>query len=219
MDGSEGNYLKEICTHENVTTLTARITESLLETEAKCLAYREQFTAFRYLWATDPNIYFSEFLAEAWIHPGLTESKDESEDAPKLKRSLSFMEDTEPSADVETLRYPNLTKFDEKIRHFRNIQNDVADLRHSVDIDFLRINSQPIKQALSTWVTKWVYLFTQYLQDHVTNRLKEFDDFVEQVNKGMNETIPEGKVNSVFLFCSYIKYHYLKLMYRPQREA
>jgi hypothetical protein len=40
----------------------------------------------------------------------------------------------------------------------------VAGLKHVNDIDFLHVNAQPVKQAISTWVAKWIYLFTQYLQ-------------------------------------------------------
>ena len=37
----------------------------------------------------------------------------------------------------------------------------------SASIGYIKIDAKPIKQALSTWVTKWIYLYTRYLQDKV----------------------------------------------------
>jgi hypothetical protein len=40
---------------------------------------------------------------------------------------------------------------------------------------------QPIKRAISTWVTKWLYMHTQYLQDFVGGRLSELNDLLHEV--------------------------------------
>lgn len=32
---------------------------------------------------------------------------------------------------------------------------------------YLRLDARPTKQAIITWVTKWTYLFTSYLQSKV----------------------------------------------------
>jgi hypothetical protein len=47
----------------------------------------------------------------------------------------------------------------------------VAGLKHVTDLDFVHVNAQPIKQAIATWVAKWIYLFTQYLQVRRTGGL------------------------------------------------
>ncbi len=31
-------------------------------------------------------------------------------------------------------------------------------------IGYVKVNAKPLRQALSTWASKWVYLFTHYLQ-------------------------------------------------------
>jgi dynein heavy chain len=40
-------------------------------------------------------------------------------------------------------------------------------------MDFLRVNGQPIKQAMSTWVTKWMYIYTGYIQRHIAGEVSE----------------------------------------------
>jgi hypothetical protein len=33
-----------------------------------------------------------------------------------------------------------------------------------LDIEFVRVDAQPAKQAISTWCTKWLFTFTHHLQ-------------------------------------------------------
>lgn len=48
----------------------------------------------------------------------------------------------------------HLAKFDEKIHFYLGVQSDIAALRHSQDVGFVRVNAQPIKQAIR-WVAHW----------------------------------------------------------------
>jgi len=61
----------------------------------------------------------------------------------------------------------NLEMFDEQITKYRSVQGQLDELKSPMDLGWLRVNSQPIKQAMTTWVTKWVYMFTEYLYEHV----------------------------------------------------
>lgn len=42
----------------------------------------------------------------------------------------------------------DLAKFDEKLHLYLGVQSEVASLRHSQDVGFVRVNAQPIKQAI-----------------------------------------------------------------------
>lgn len=87
--------------------------------------------------------------------------------------------------DEKVLRMLNLAKFDEKIHHYLGIQSEVASLRHTQDVGFVRVNAQPMKQAISTWVTKWIYLFAQSLQDYVSSSLERMYSFISYTQKGL----------------------------------
>jgi len=43
----------------------------------------------------------------------------------------------------------------------------VAALPGSANIGWVRVSAKPLKQALATWASKWVYVFTKYLQGKV----------------------------------------------------
>jgi dynein heavy chain len=45
-------------------------------------------------------------------------------------------------------------------------------------IGWIKIDAKPIKQALSTWVTKWVFLYTQYLTNKVNHSMTELYEFM-----------------------------------------
>lgn len=49
----------------------------------------------------------------------------------------------------------------------RAIGAEIAALPSSASLGWLRVSSKPLKQALATWASKWIYLFTKYLQDKV----------------------------------------------------
>ena len=91
------------------------------EKEAKCEEFRKMYVEFEYLWCTDLNKYFKEFLSKSWI-----QNLDDNGE-PQGKKRL------------------NLDRFDEEIKRFRDVQATVGALHSSTDIDFLRINSQPIQ--------------------------------------------------------------------------
>ena len=46
-------------------------------------------------------------------------------------------------------------------------------------IGWLRVSAKPLKQALATVASKWVYLFTRHLQDRVTGAVTELGAFMD----------------------------------------
>lgn len=52
------------------------------------------------------------------------------------------------------------------------LQDEIAALPATAVAGFLKVDARPLKQALSTWVTKWIYVFTLYLQNKVREGLR-----------------------------------------------
>lgn len=82
---------------------------------------------------------------------------------------------------------PPLDKFDAEIARYKAAQNEVAALPTGQVIGWLRVDAKPMKQALSTWVTKWVFLYTHYLFDKVVSGMAELYDFVGRANKTLEK--------------------------------
>ena len=135
--------------------MVAMINDNFVTIEEEAMVFREQFQEYSYLWLTDLNASFETFLETAW------EEVLDDDGEPTGRRRLA------------------LETFDAEIIKYREKQTEVAELAHTSDVIALRINSQPIKQALSTWATKWIYLYTQYLQEHVEDQLNEIHSFMQ----------------------------------------
>ena len=43
----------------------------------------------------------------------------------------------------------------------------------------MQVDAKPLKSSLSTWASKWVYLFTHYLEDKVINSMTELYAFMD----------------------------------------
>ena len=72
---------------------------------------------------------------------------------------------------------PPLELFDAEIAKYKKTQEEIAQLHATCVVGWIKIDAKPIKQALATWVTKWVFLFTQYLSNKLTDSMRELYAF------------------------------------------
>ncbi|RAW32452.1 Dynein beta chain, flagellar outer arm, partial [Phytophthora cactorum] len=203
LDSSEGSYLKEMRENMQIQLLIADISSFLDQNQKACAAFRHALTKYEYLWTTDLPQMFQTFLSSAWSPYPYTEDQGSrgrivyadslpSATSPTLKSEKSTSKATIAAGSAMATPPPlpaqllNLERFQEKISFFLGLQNEISESKHVKDVGFVRVNSLPIKQALSTWVTKWVYLFTQYLHDRVVNQLVWVENFMQKVNAGLD---------------------------------
>ena len=55
-------------------------------------------------------------------------------------------------------------------------------MRAYVDVAFIRVNCQPLKQGLGTWVTKWIHTYSSFLRDFVARRLTWLHSVLDTVD-------------------------------------
>ena len=159
--GHSASYVKDLLSDESLHSLIGSITAEMDESDIACTEFVRKYRGYAYLWTTDLKTMFSEFL----------------DDSAPLALEGDFVSG----------RQPQLDKFDEKIEYYSKVQVRVAELETPSDVGWLRINSQPIKQALNTCTTKWKFMFTNWLHNHVYDSLKELDAFRNFVKSGLKE--------------------------------
>jgi uncharacterized protein YydD (DUF2326 family) len=69
--------------------------------------------------------------------------------------------------DVVT-RYPSLDVFDEKIQYLTSVKKQISEMKQSVDIGWLRVNSLPLIKELEKTIDAWINAHTQFLLDNTT---------------------------------------------------
>ena len=198
IDATEGTYLKDIQDDPEVRSQVSQIHERLDVMETAMLAYKKQFSAYEYLWTTDLQAMFRVFLEEASYDEAMEEDDEDPTAATGGGGGSSRAGGAEQGGggaggggdgdgpdETRVVRMLDLAKFDEKIHLYLGVQSEVTSLRHTQDVGFVRVNAQPMKQAISTWVTKWIYVFAQSLQDHVSTSLERMYSFISYTQKGL----------------------------------
>ncbi len=66
-----------------------------------------------------------------------------------------------------SLEAPSLAKFEVQIARFRGLEEEISARPNSLVLGYLRADTQPLKQALVAWLSKWVFLYTHCLQARV----------------------------------------------------
>ncbi|KAK3254170.1 Dynein beta chain, flagellar outer arm [Cymbomonas tetramitiformis] len=149
LDISEGNYTKEIDEDFEVSWHISRLYGLVLQNEERCAKFKESYDVYSYLWKNDLKESLAQFLDENG-----KENAEGGKDEPELKI------------------------FDDKIAELKNVQTEVQALPSSMVIGWLKVDSKPVKQALGTWLTKWIFLFTQHLSNRVVQSMDDLYQFM-----------------------------------------
>lgn len=197
LDTSEGTYLRELTDSPNILIQKARIAKFLKTTEENTDRLRKQFRKFENLWLTDLQDSFASFLKEAVQIQEIEfiEVGQDADDNKETKKQKNTWKNT----------VINLEMFNDRINTFLETQADIQDFKSQYDVDFLKINTQPAKQAISTWVTKWLYCHTQYLQNYISDKLIDLHSFLDNVNSGLEKTIESGDREGLMRVMTYIR--------------
>eukprot|EP00471_Norrisiella_sphaerica_P010953 CAMPEP_0184498660 /NCGR_PEP_ID=MMETSP0113_2-20130426/39505_1 /TAXON_ID=91329 /ORGANISM="Norrisiella sphaerica, Strain BC52" /LENGTH=4666 /DNA_ID=CAMNT_0026886275 /DNA_START=34 /DNA_END=14034 /DNA_ORIENTATION=- len=144
-------------------------------TQASTSQLRKQFEDFEALWATSLEDEFQSFME-------LLEQKKEKWMKANEGKSMSPMTESE----IE------LKEFEKKIVKYRKFRTEVESMDSPVEIGWLKINCDPIKNTLEEWVTKRINNFTSYLFNEVTFKLNTVEMQMIEVNKGLKEVSPDS---------------------------
>ncbi|CAM9099296.1 unnamed protein product [Ectocarpus fasciculatus] len=212
IDATDGTYLKDIQDDPEVRSQLSQIHQRLDVMEGSMLAYKRQFSAYEYLWTTDLQAMFKEFLEEASYDEVIEDDDDDAGGGAGggggggARQGASEQGGGDDGTDdTRVLRMLNLAKFDEKIHLYLGVQSEVASLKHNQDVGFVRVNAQPMKQAISTWVTKWIYLFAQSLQDHVSSSLERMYSFIAYTQKGLETPLSAEDKDGIMSTMTHIR--------------
>ena len=63
---------------------------------------------------------------------------------------------------------PNLELFDEKITFLTKVKHQISDMKTSIDIGWLRVNSNPLIKELQKTVQDWIEAYTSFLLQNTT---------------------------------------------------
>eukprot|EP00903_Cladosiphon_okamuranus_P006208 g6103.t2 len=159
---NEGTYIREMQSDTEVQMLVAILNDALSDNDEACMRLKAQYDAFSYLWLTDMDAFFQEFAEDAVITTELGQ------------------------------RLTDLKKFEDAIKKYEGVQTSAKKLVSPQDVGWLRVKVTPVKQALVTWSSKWVNIFTTHLQRTLVDKLASLDTFMKDISTGLDAEVPEG---------------------------
>jgi len=151
LDVAEGYYIKEMTEDYCVSSAICHVINIVLKNEEKCQQFRESYLKYNYLWTKDLKEYLHQFLDEKGAENPGGGPKDE----------------------------PLLELFEQEVSQFKQVQQEISELPSMTVIGWLKIDAKPLKQALATWVTKWIFLYTEHLVNRVRESMSELYSFME----------------------------------------
>jgi hypothetical protein len=88
-------------------------------------------------------------------------------------------------------RYPALDVFDEKIQYLASVKKQISEMKQSVDIGWLRVNSVPLIKELEKTIEQWIQAHTNFLLNNTTQQIKNIKTFITDVNEGI-KVVPKS---------------------------
>jgi hypothetical protein len=167
---NNGDYLVEIKDQFQLFVSINQITQGLNEIEDATKAFIHQYDDKKFLWEEKLEVSFQEFLNSGDSFDEIFNKKLQAtrsgadEDDQRIEEELdafSWMS-TKILHGVVT-RYPTLDVFDEKIAHLTVVKKQISEMKQSVDIGWLRVNSLPLIKELEKTIDAWIVAHTSFL--------------------------------------------------------
>lgn len=149
------------------------------------MQYKEQ----EFLWKETLQSNFAAFLEQGEdprekIHKKLNADGEEEED-----ETFKWMADRILNG-VQTKK-PNLELFDEKITFLTKVKHQISEMKTTIDIGWLRVNSTPLIRELQKTVTEWIDAYTHFLLSNCMAEISNIQRFIDEVQSGI-KVLPEG---------------------------
>ena len=90
---------------------------------------------------------------------------------------------------------PKLNLFDERMVRIEKEQEKIESLTEETDLGFVRVNAKPMKQALTTCATRWIYVFSNHLHDYVISTLQDLATFMTDADCDLATEVTSSDMN------------------------
>jgi len=175
LDRQEGDFLKEMEEDEEVRFFVHRIVGECERNAQACKAMLKTYSVHRPLWTKDINLSLEAYLAEAM------------------------------KASEEGALRPDLAMFDAKIAHYKSLEEEIKALPPQYLQGWLKIDARPIKSKLQTWVSKWAYAHTNYLEKYIVKEIDDLLEFVARVNEGLSVEVEENDAAQLIAAMTHVR--------------
>jgi len=173
---SEDDYQDELRAHEDTQALIGQFKQMIAKNKEFAEEHKKLYEKFQDLYAKDRAKEFKAFLK-----------------ADGINRSDKGDQEDHQVDDFGEL--PNLEAFAKKIGHFKEVNNQIDNTKTPCQVGWLRIDASPLKQALTTWCSKWSHTFTSYLDNQIVAKVENLANFMEGVDVELADFPKKGDLD------------------------
>lgn len=154
------------------------ITNGLNEIEEATNSFIHQYDDKKFLWEEKLEVSFQEFLNSGTsleenfakkINAMRTGADDEDQKLDDELDSFNWM--CQKILKGVVTRFPSLEIFDEKIAYLTTVKRQIAEMKQSVDIGWLRVNSKPLITELEKTIEAWIHTHTSFILNNTMQQI------------------------------------------------
>ncbi|RKO98183.1 hypothetical protein CXG81DRAFT_17063 [Caulochytrium protostelioides] len=191
MQEENESYIGEIKRDATLSDLADLIRTRIAAAAESCIAYRQTYDRYAYLWTESRAQYMERFLNEPPAETTAADGSDESA-APSAAATAGAAADATAGGALP------LDRFEQQIRKFESIHKTIMAMDPDVLINgWFRIDAKPLKQSLNVVVKKWSFSLTKHLSDATAENLLELHQFVKANKSGLQVKIEEGDLQGL----------------------
>ncbi len=113
--------------------------------------------------------------------------------------------------DDQEKKSPKLNLFDERMVRIEKEQEKIESLTEETDLGFVRVNAKPVKQALTTCATRWIYVFSNHLHDYVISTLQDLATFMTHADRDLATEVTSSDMNSCMIVMRRVREIYNRM--------
>jgi dynein heavy chain len=203
LDRTEGDFLNEVHEREEIKYRVHQVRRHMHDAFAVAETLLQPFVQHKHLWTADIQAEFAHFLEgnpgsrfnPPWspTTPSMFDNGPSEADvaAGVMKRHRSAAASAAAELMQRSRAEPDLAVFEATFAEKKAKIDEVAAMPVSLSRGWLKFDTKPAKQALSTWVTKWMFAYTQHVHDNVTNAQDTLSAFMADVHAGLDNADPD----------------------------
>lgn len=164
-DSNSSDFTELLMVNEEIDKYRLDLVVQSKKVSKDTMANFERYQKFSFIWKIERNKYLEAFL--------------------KYGRELT-VEDLAKIDDesfVEEPKKPSLEAIEHEIKRHRDLIPQIEAIPEFVDTEpWFRVKTQLFKTKLIDKTMKWIKMFTDYLHNHITNRLDQLELFILDAN-------------------------------------
>ncbi|KAM4795913.1 dynein axonemal heavy chain 9-like [Rhinophrynus dorsalis] len=211
---AKGGYQEYLSEDDEALQLIGHILQQMEKSMLDCQALLEVFKNYTSVWKQDINVEFQNFLhGKQSVKPSVVEEGSVYEVDPVTQSSNGSTTRSENVSVIEAERSfilpkdlvddpsnrPLLQDFDSEISAYKTARDSIQRMPDLQRCGWIQVDFRPVKQVLSAYALRWMWIFTNYLTDLTTSNLKSLDSFLKRTEPQIESITGEERDTGSFM--------------------